>query len=57
MNEYNIYENLTRFREPLIEKIIKSLDINPDSKGIDIGSGIGRITNLLSNKIGLIRVC
>lgn len=55
MNEYDIYENLTRFREPLIEKIIKSLNINPDSKGIDIGCGIGRIANLLSNKIGLIK--
>ena len=49
MNELNIYENLTRFREPLIERMIESLTISPNSKGIDIGCGIGRITNLLSN--------
>jgi demethylmenaquinone methyltransferase/2-methoxy-6-polyprenyl-1,4-benzoquinol methylase len=53
MSEYDIYENLTRFREPLILRIIESLGIKPDSKGIDIGCGIGRITKLLSNKIGL----
>jgi len=53
MSEYDIYENLAKFREPLIEKIIESLAIDPASKGIDIGCGIGRITNLLSNKIGL----
>ena len=53
MSEYDIYENLTKFREPLIEKIIESLGIKPDSKGIDIGCGIGRITKLLSNKTGL----
>jgi demethylmenaquinone methyltransferase/2-methoxy-6-polyprenyl-1,4-benzoquinol methylase len=53
MSEYDIYENLTKFREPLIEKIIESLDISPDSEGIDIGCGIGRVTNFLSNKIGL----
>ena len=48
MSEYDVYENLTRFREPLIERMIESLAISPDSKGIDIGCGIGRITNLLS---------
>jgi ubiquinone/menaquinone biosynthesis C-methylase UbiE len=53
MNEYDLYEKLTRFREPLIEKMIESLGIKPDSRGIDIGCGIGRITALLSKKIGL----
>ncbi len=53
MNDFEMHENLTRFREPLIEKIIDSLPIEPDSRGIDIGCGIGRITNLLHNKIDL----
>lgn len=53
MSEYDIYEKLTKFREPLIEKIIRTLAIHPDSNGIDVGCGIGRITKLLSNKIGL----
>ncbi len=50
MNEYNIYEILTKFREPLIEDIIKSIDIDPDSEGIDMGCGIGRITRLIYGK-------
>lgn len=52
MYDYETYENLTRFRKPLIDKMIASLDIGPDSKGIDIGCGIGRITNMLSRKLG-----
>ena len=53
MNEYKTYEILTTFREPLITQVIKFLNIEPDSRGIDIGCGIGRITRLLANKIGL----
>lgn len=52
MNEFDVYENLTKFREPLLGKIIESLKIKPDSKGIDIGCAIGRITNLLLKKTG-----
>jgi len=53
MSEIDTYKILTRFRKPLIEKVIDSLDINPDSRGLDIGCGIGHITNLLANKTGL----
>jgi demethylmenaquinone methyltransferase/2-methoxy-6-polyprenyl-1,4-benzoquinol methylase len=53
MSEINTYEILTKFREPLIEKVIGALDILPDSKGVDIGCGIGRITKLLANNIGV----
>jgi demethylmenaquinone methyltransferase/2-methoxy-6-polyprenyl-1,4-benzoquinol methylase len=52
MNQVEIYEILTRFRRPLIEKIINSLKIDPDSRGTDIGCGIGQITNLLAANIG-----
>ena len=48
-----MYENITRLREPLIESIIESLDLDPDSKGIDIGCEIGYITNLSSDKLRL----
>ncbi|MGD8782074.1 MAG: class I SAM-dependent methyltransferase [Ignavibacteria bacterium] len=53
MSQIKTYKILTRFRKPLIEKIIDSLDITPDSKGIDIGCGIGNITNFLVKKISL----
>jgi demethylmenaquinone methyltransferase/2-methoxy-6-polyprenyl-1,4-benzoquinol methylase len=53
MSEIDTYEILTEFREPLIVKIFDSLNIQPDSKGIDIGCGIGRITNLLAKRFGL----
>jgi demethylmenaquinone methyltransferase/2-methoxy-6-polyprenyl-1,4-benzoquinol methylase len=53
MNEFDLYEILSEFREPLIEKMIESLDIKPDSRGIDLGCGIGYITNLLSKKLGI----
>jgi len=52
MNEFDLYENLTRFRWPLIERMVGSLDIVQGSKGIDIGCGIGSITGLLSQKTG-----
>lgn len=48
-----MYENLTRFRQPLVEKIIDALEINPQSKGIDIGCGIGKIARLLVDRVGL----
>ena len=53
MNNYEFYESLARIREPLIEKIIQTLDIDAASKGVDIGCGIGRITDFLSYKTGL----
>ncbi len=53
MSEFDLYVNLSEFRKPLIEKMIDSLEIKPDSRGIDIGCGIGYITNLLSKKLGI----
>ena len=53
MCKIETYEILAQFRKQLIEKIIHSLDIQPDSEGIDMGCGIGTITNLLGKKIGL----
>jgi len=53
MSKIETYGILTRFRKPLIEKVIDSLDIYPDSRGIDIGCGIGHITNLLAKNTGL----
>jgi ubiquinone/menaquinone biosynthesis C-methylase UbiE len=52
MTGYKTFENLTRFREPLIDNILNLLDIEAGSKGIDIGCGIGRITKMLGNKTG-----
>ncbi|MFX1451459.1 MAG: class I SAM-dependent methyltransferase [Promethearchaeota archaeon] len=53
-NETDIssYEILTKFREPLIYRIIKSLNIPQGSKGLDAGCGIGSITKQLSEEIG-----
>ena len=52
MSQIETFENLTRFREPLIGKIINHLSINTDSKGLDVGCGIGQITYLLSERLG-----
>ena len=52
MDEIEIYKILTKFREPLIRKIIDSLHIKAGSYGADIGCGIGHITNLLAGKTG-----
>ncbi len=51
MSQIITYENLTRFRKPLVKKIIKHININRNSKGLDIGCGIGQITNILSEKL------
>jgi demethylmenaquinone methyltransferase/2-methoxy-6-polyprenyl-1,4-benzoquinol methylase len=53
MNNFEIYENLTSFRKPLITQIIDSIEIKPDSKGMDLGCGIGAITQLLYLKKGV----
>lgn len=42
---------LTEIREPLIKKILETLDLKQDSHGIDIGCGIGRITNFISKHL------
>ena len=44
MSQIESYELLSGFRKPLIEDIITSLDYEPKSKGLDIGCGIGTIT-------------
>ncbi len=51
MNQINTYELLSKFREPLIKKIIDNINIAPVSDGIDIGCGIGSITKLLAERI------
>ncbi len=53
MNEYEMFEVLTQFRKPVLSKMIDALEIQPESKGIDIGCGIGRITNLLAKELAL----
>ena len=47
-NEFESYECLNQFRTPLIEEIIKTLDISGHSKGLDAGCGLGFITRLLA---------
>jgi ubiquinone/menaquinone biosynthesis C-methylase UbiE len=53
MNEFETYEILTRFRLPLVGKIIGNLNIKPDSNGLDIGCGTGEITKFIADTIGL----
>ena len=46
------YECLTKFREPLLNSIIKSLSIPAESNGLDAGCGIGSVTKLLAETVG-----
>jgi ubiquinone/menaquinone biosynthesis C-methylase UbiE len=50
--ELSTYECLTKFREPLLNYIIKSLHIPAASKGLDAGCGIGYVTKLLAEHVG-----
>ena len=50
--EISIYECLTKFKEPLLNSIIKSLSIPAESKGLDAGCGIGSVTKLLAETVG-----
>jgi ubiquinone/menaquinone biosynthesis C-methylase UbiE len=50
--EISTYECLTKFREPLLNVIIKSLRIPAASKGLDAGCGIGSVTKLLAEHVG-----
>jgi ubiquinone/menaquinone biosynthesis C-methylase UbiE len=52
MSDIELYDHLTKFREPVIERIIDALDLKPGSKGLDVGCGIGRITGLLAKRTG-----
>lgn len=51
-SELSTYEFLTKFREPLLNFIIKSLHIPSASKGLDAGCGIGYVTKLLAEHVG-----
>ena len=46
------YEYLNKFREPLLNHIIKSLDIPAKSRGLDAGCGIGYVTKVLAEQVG-----
>jgi len=50
--EISVYKCLNEFRQPLLDSIIKSLDIPLESKGMDAGCGIGFITDMLAQRIG-----
>lgn len=50
--EISTYECLTKFREPLLNSITKSLNIPPGSNGLDAGCGIGSVTKLLAETVG-----
>jgi ubiquinone/menaquinone biosynthesis C-methylase UbiE len=50
--EIATYECLNKFREPLVNSIIKSLHIPAESKGLDAGCGIGYVTKLLAEHVG-----
>jgi ubiquinone/menaquinone biosynthesis C-methylase UbiE len=52
MSQFKVYETLTQFRLPLIQRIISSLNIKPESHGADLGCGIGKISELLANEVG-----
>jgi ubiquinone/menaquinone biosynthesis C-methylase UbiE len=50
--ELDMYECLSKFREPLISEIIDSLQIPVQSKGLDAGCGIGSISKMLAETVG-----
>lgn len=50
--EIATYEGLSKFREPLLNSLIKSLNIPPGSNGLDAGCGIGSVTKLLAETVG-----
>ena len=50
--EIATYECLNKFREPLLNHIIKSLHIPAGSRGLDAGCGIGAVTKLLAERVG-----
>ncbi len=50
--EISVYDCLAKFREPLLNTIILSLNITAESKGLDAGCGTGSVTKLLADTIG-----
>ena len=46
------YECLSKFREPLLNFIIKSLHLPAGSKGLDTGCGVGYVTKVLVEHVG-----
>jgi len=49
--EISTYECLSKFGEPLLNSIIKSLSIPAESHGLDAGCGIGFVTKLLAKTV------
>lgn len=52
MSDISIYICLNRFREPLLDLIIKYLNLPAGSKGLDACCGTGYITKLLGESVG-----
>lgn len=52
-DELSAYILLSEFRKPLINLIIKSVDLPNGSTGLDAGCGIGAYTSLLAKAVGL----
>jgi ubiquinone/menaquinone biosynthesis C-methylase UbiE len=51
--EISVFECLDEFRKPLIDTIIRSLNIPQGSRGLDAGCGTGFITGILAQQTGV----
>lgn len=52
MTEFTFNGYFFEFRKPLIEQMIHYLDLHSTTKGLDLGCGIGQITELLAQHAG-----
>lgn len=52
MANLEIFKNLTRFRKPLIDEIIKYVGFSRKSAGVDLGCGTGQISQQISDHYG-----
>ncbi len=50
--DISIYVCMTEFRRSLLSTIIRSLELPPESKGLDAGCGIGMISKMLAESVG-----